>query len=145
MQDLMGRPPYKDNDWVLGGPTLSATPGAILKVSTVDCGDSEQNNSLSWLEKCSVRSGGLGALTLVLVPEMRGESAMAQVPSFTNFDPETAAILRAAYDEAIARVIDQPDVVLELIAKRLVALATTGERNIHKLCDEALIGEGFLN
>ena len=43
----MGRPPYKDNDWVLGGPTLSATPGAILKVSTVDCGDSEQNNSLS--------------------------------------------------------------------------------------------------
>ena len=73
------------------------------------------------------------------------ESAMAQVPSFTNFDPETAAILRAAYDEAIARVIDQPDVVLELIAKRLVALATTGERNIHKLCDEALIGEGFLN
>ena len=65
------------------------------------------------------------------------ESAMAQV------DPETAAILRAAYDEAIARVIDQPDVVLELIAKRLVALATTGERNIHKLCDEALIGEGF--
>jgi hypothetical protein len=70
---------------------------------------------------------------------------MAQVPSFANFDPETAATLSAAYDEAIARVIDQPDVVLELIAKRLVALATTGERNIHKLCDEALIAEGFLN
>ena len=73
------------------------------------------------------------------------EGAMAQVPPFTNLDPETAATLSAAYDEAIARVIDQPDVVLELIAKRLVALATTGERNIHKLCDEALIGEGFLN
>jgi hypothetical protein len=126
----------------LDGPTLLATPGAILKVSTVDCGDSEQNNSLSWLEKCSVRSGGLGA-----VSARAGDASesMAQVPSFTNFDPETAAILRAAYDEAIARVIDQPDVVLELIAKRLVALATTGERNIHKLCDEALIGEGFLN
>ena len=106
--------------------------------------DSEQNNSLSWLEKCSVRSG-LGGSNVSARAGDASESAMAQVPSFTNFDPETAAILRAAYDEAIARVIDQPDVVLELIAKRLVALATTGERNIHKLCDEALIGEGFLN
>jgi len=70
---------------------------------------------------------------------------MAQVPPFTNFDPETAATLAAAYDEAVARLLDQPDVVLELIAKRLVALAARGERNIHKLCDEALIAEGFLN
>ena len=71
------------------------------------------------------------------------ESAMAQVPSFTNLDPETAATLSAAYDEAVARLLDQPDVVRELVAKHLVALATRGERNIHKLCDEALIAEGF--
>ena len=70
---------------------------------------------------------------------------MAQVPPFTNFDPETAAALGVAYDEAVARLLDQPDAVRELIARRLAALATRGERNIHKLCDEALIAEGFSN
>jgi hypothetical protein len=70
---------------------------------------------------------------------------MAQIPPFTNFDPATAAALGAAYDEAVARLLDQPDVVRELIARRLVALAIRGERNIRKLCDDALIAEGFLN
>jgi hypothetical protein len=70
---------------------------------------------------------------------------MAHVPPFTNFDPETVVSLRAAYDEAITRLPDQPDFVRELIAKRLVALAARGERNAHKLCDEALIVEGFSN
>ena len=68
---------------------------------------------------------------------------MAQVPPFTNVDPETAATLRAAYDEAVARLLDQPDVIRELIAKRLVDLAARGERNAHRLCDEALITEGL--
>jgi hypothetical protein len=70
---------------------------------------------------------------------------MAQIPSFTNFDAETVAALGAAYDEAVGRLLDQPDAVRELIARRLVALAARGERNSHKLCDEALIAEGFLN
>jgi hypothetical protein len=70
---------------------------------------------------------------------------MAQVPWFTNLDSERAAALGAAYDEAVARLLDQPDVVREVIARRLVALATRGERNIQKLCDEALIAEGFQN
>ena len=70
---------------------------------------------------------------------------MAQVPPFTNFDPETTAALAAAYDEAVARLLNQPDIVRELIARRLMALATRGERNIRKLCDEALMAEGFLN
>jgi len=79
VQDLMGRPPYNHDEWVLGGPTLSATPGAILKVSTVDCGDSEQNNSLSWLDKVQREVWWLGGSNLVLVPEMR---ARAQWPKF---------------------------------------------------------------
>ena len=91
------------------------------------------------------RQSGDWALTFVLMPKDASESTMAQVPPFANFDPETAAILGAAYDEAVARLLDQPDVVLKHIVERLVALATRGERNIHKLCDEALIGEGFLN
>ena len=68
---------------------------------------------------------------------------MAQVPPFANFDPETAAILGAAYNEAVARLLDQPGVVLEHIVERLIALAATGERNARRLCDEALIAEGF--
>ena len=95
-------------------------------------------------EKGAALVRGLGS-DVVLMPKDVSESAMAQVPPFANFDPETAAILGAAYDEALARLLDQPDVVRKLVAKRLVALATRGERNIHRLCDEALIAEGFLN
>ena len=97
-------------------------------------------------QKSAALAGEWGALTRVSAYVADTiESAMAQVPPFTNVDPQTAAILGAAYDEALARLLDQPDVVRELVARRLVALATRGERNIYKLCDEALIAEGFLN
>ena len=56
---------------------------------------------------------------------------MAQVPPFTDFDPEIAATLGAAYDEAVARLLNQPDIVRETVAKR--------ERDVHALCDKALI------
>ena len=45
--------------------------------------------------------------------------------------------LRAAYDEAVARLLNQPDIVRETVAKR--------ERDVHALCDKALIAEGFLS
>jgi hypothetical protein len=48
---------------------------------------------------------------------------MAQIPPFTNFDSEMAATLGAAYDEAVARLLNQPDIVRETIAKRIVASA----------------------
>ena len=70
---------------------------------------------------------------------------MARIAPFTNFDPEIAATLGAAYDEAVARLLNQPDVVRETIAKRIVALAAKGERDVHALCDQALIAEGFLS
>jgi len=70
---------------------------------------------------------------------------MAQIPSFTNFDPEMAATLGAAYDEAVARLLNQPDIVRETIAKRIVALAATGECDVHVLCNKALTAEGFLS
>ena len=69
---------------------------------------------------------------------------MAQIPPFTNFDPEIAATLAAAYDEAVARLLNQPDIVRETIAKRIIALAAKGERDVHVLCDKALVAEGFL-
>jgi hypothetical protein len=68
---------------------------------------------------------------------------MAQIAPFTNFDPQIAATLGAAYDEAVARLLNQPDIVRETIAKCIVALAAKGERDAHALCDKALIAEGF--
>ena len=70
---------------------------------------------------------------------------MAQIPPFADLDPEIAATLEAAYDAAIARLLNQPDIVRETIAKRIAALAAKGERDAHALCDNALIAEGFLN
>ena len=70
---------------------------------------------------------------------------MAQIAPFTNFDPEMALTLGAAYDKAFARPLNQPDIVRETIAKRIVALAAKGERDVHALYDKALIAEGFLS
>ena len=73
---------------------------------------------------------------------------MAEILPFVhldnNFDPETAATLGAAYDEAIARLQDQPTIVLESIAERIIALSAKGERDPHSLCDKALIAAGFI-
>jgi len=70
---------------------------------------------------------------------------MAQIPSFANIDLEIAATLGAAYDEAVARLLNQPDIVRETVARRIVALAAKGERDAHTPCDQALIAEGFLS
>ena len=96
-------------------------------------------------QKGAASAGGLGALTRVSAHVADTSESAIQVPPFTNLDAETAATLSAAYDEAVARLLDQPDVVREHIAERLIALAARGERNARRLCDEALIAEGFLH
>ncbi len=60
----------------------------------------------------------------------------------TQFDPETISILSTAYDKAISAVNGhgQPGVVREVIAKRIVALASKGERDPNRLCEGALRG-----
>ena len=45
---------------------------------------------------------------------------------------------------AVARLLNQPDIVRETVAKRIAALAAKGERDAHALCDQALVAEGFL-
>jgi len=73
---------------------------------------------------------------------------MAKVIPFaraeTAFDPEVAAVLGAAYDRAIAGLHDsgQPQIVREIIAKRIVALAARGERDPQLLSEAALAGLG---
>jgi hypothetical protein len=63
----------------------------------------------------------------------------------TAFDPETLKMLCDAFDRASASLHDdgRPDVVNEVIAARIVALAENGERDPVMLADGALVGLGF--
>ena len=62
----------------------------------------------------------------------------------TSFDPETIKALCDAYDKALRSLHDagQPDVVKEVIAQRIIALAKHGERNPDRLCADALSALG---
>jgi len=65
--------------------------------------------------------------------------------SNVNLDQITAAILDAAYGRAITELRDRgPDSVREAIAKRILALASAGERDPNLLCDKALVAVGYL-
>jgi hypothetical protein len=59
------------------------------------------------------------------------------------FDTEATAALGAAYDRAIAGFGSKPPkAVREVIAKRIVILASKGECNPLRLCEAALRGLG---
>jgi hypothetical protein len=61
-----------------------------------------------------------------------------------DFDQITTAILDVAYGRAIAELHDRgPDSVREAIAKRILALASAGERDPNLLCDKALVAVGY--
>lgn len=53
----------------------------------------------------------------------------------TSFDPETIAVLVAAYEDAIK---GQSLAAREIIAKHIIELASEGERDPYKLCQGAL-------
>ena len=52
------------------------------------------------------------------------------------------ALLIEAYDRALAALRDggQPDIVQEIIARRIIEAAPRGERNLDRLCDAGLFG-----
>ena len=56
------------------------------------------------------------------------------------FDPELTHAMGEAYDCAFRALHDrgQPAVVHEVIAKRIIEIAKTGERDPNKLCERAL-------
>lgn len=62
----------------------------------------------------------------------------------THFDPETTAVLGAAFDKAMADLHDtgQPEIVKEAIAKRIITLAAKGERDPERLRVAALAALG---
>lgn len=64
------------------------------------------------------------------------------IPRDSSFDPETLTLLGTAYDRAIASLRDkgQPESVYEIMAQRIIASATKGERDPDKLTRIALRG-----
>jgi hypothetical protein len=59
----------------------------------------------------------------------------------TDFDPETIAVLTAAFEKARKSLHDkgQPPLVEEIIAGRIIAAAKTGELDPDRLCEAALM------
>jgi hypothetical protein len=71
---------------------------------------------------------------------------MAQIlkftPSVNSFDPETLAILGAAYDHAVADLtaFGHSKSIREFLAARIILAATRGERDLDSLYKLALRG-----
>ena len=63
------------------------------------------------------------------------------------FEPEVIALLIQAYEAAVKRMgKGQPPIVLETLAKRIIDVAGTGERDLQKMIDYAMRGvEPFPN
>src|SRR5215831_4113254 len=58
------------------------------------------------------------------------------------FDPQVIAVMSEAFDAACKELHDtgQPEIVREVIAKRIIELATMGELNPVSLREAALVG-----
>ena len=61
------------------------------------------------------------------------------------FDAEAVEVLCAAFDKARKSLHDrgQPQLVQEVIARRIIACAKQGERDPDRLCEEALSALGL--
>ena len=73
----------------------------------------------------------------------RDDRAPVAVPLFTeaNFDPETLAMLTESFDEGwdTLQNLGNTTISRDALAKRLLELARTGERNPARLCTTALV------
>ena len=71
----------------------------------------------------------------------------AVIPFFqdASFDPETTHIMGLAYESACKalRDVGQPAMVKDVIAKRIIDIAKTGERDPNALCERALQALGL--
>jgi hypothetical protein len=69
------------------------------------------------------------------------------IPFFrdVSFDPDTTHIMGQAFDGACKELHDiaQSDLVKSVIAKRIIEVAKTGERDPNRLCDRALQAFGL--
>ena len=64
---------------------------------------------------------------------------------FSAFEPEQIACMRAAYEDAMD-VLKHSDIFLsELVEKRIIEVARTGERDPDRLREKALAELGIFN
>jgi hypothetical protein len=63
----------------------------------------------------------------------------------TSFDPEQVRVMGQAYDKALQALHDrgQPDIVMEVLAKRVIAIVETGLRDPDQICARALEAFGI--
>lgn len=75
-----------------------------------------------------------------------GDCAMASILPFlrtkADFDDQVTGIIGKAFDAACAELRDPPDIVREVIAKRIIAAARKGERDPTRLRDIGLAALG---
>jgi hypothetical protein len=71
------------------------------------------------------------------------------IPFFkdASFDPETTHVMAQAFERAcvVLQSSSQPELVREIIAKRIIEVAQPGERDPEKLCVRALKALGVAN
>jgi hypothetical protein len=69
-------------------------------------------------------------------------SKVAKLFREAAFDPEMVKTLCLAYDCAISRMhdTDQPNIVQDVIAQRIISMARNGEDDLDRLCAGALKG-----
>jgi hypothetical protein len=62
-----------------------------------------------------------------------------------SFDPEIKSVMSQAFVSACKALGDvgQPEMVNTVLAKRIIAIAKTGERDPNRLCDRALQAFGL--
>jgi hypothetical protein len=73
--------------------------------------------------------------------------SVASVPIFAeaSFGPDVIDIMTKAYGQACRMLHDkgQPEVVQEVIARRILEIARTGERDPDRLCERVLADFGI--
>jgi hypothetical protein len=61
------------------------------------------------------------------------------------FEPEAIARMSVAYEEALRllQIADRQDPITELVARKIIEVASNGERDPAKICEQALRGLGI--
>lgn len=72
--------------------------------------------------------------------------SIAEFVGSVTYDPEAVQAMSLAYDAVLKELHDrgQPEMVREIIAKRIIELAAIGEREPQRLCDTVLSEFGLM-
>ena len=72
--------------------------------------------------------------------------SIADFVGSVTYDPEAVQAMSLAYDAVLKELHDrgQPEMVREIIAKRIIELAAIGEREPQRLCDTVLSEFGLM-